>query len=634
MEGEKTSKPFWQRPLLINPCYFALLFLGMCIMTFEHIVSMEKGWTLSPIYFLSNALIQSFLEALVLVFIGSAIKTYFHRGVYYFFISLCFLFFILHYIDFILVRFMDISIYYGLYWVFSESFDNFIELLHLTGIKITTWSWFLAAAALMIPLSAIFLYKLTAKLTLEKRVRINHKRLIQTFFCAFIGLIAMDIIVAPKIEYQTYHYYQKALPWKSTLFSPNKSTIQIEKSLKTLPNENQVLKKVHSVPFNLTKKPNIYLFIVESLREDFLNEKTAKHITSFKKENIFFKKTFSSANATQISWYSIFHSNYPLHWEEAKKKWKSGSIPLQILKKMGYKIHLYSAAQLNYYGLSDVIFGKNHYLADSYHVYPHYFPTQASESDLKTINAFTQDLNQNEAKEGNVYLFFLESTHFNYNWPENYPLHFKPISEEKTHLRISNSLKNIELIKNRYRNSIHFVDSLFGKVVETLKDQGLYRDSVLIFTGDHGEEFFEEGQLFHASHLSPMQIEPPIYMKLGNNQRASEKDVQKHVISHIDIFPTVIDYLIDNQPFKIFDGQSIFDEKRKNYVISARFNGPRAPDEILISDGEQKGIFKLSGTKALHILSVKGQEKEALEKKPFIIKEKFNAAITELFNGR
>ncbi len=632
MEGGKTSKSFWQRTLLINPYYFGVLLIGMCVMNIYHVVSLEKAWALSPIYFLSYALIQSLLEVLLLVLVGNIIKALFHKAIYYGFISLCFLFFTLHYADFILVRYMDISVYYGLHWVFDESFENFIELLHLTGISIGTWVFLLVSAALLIPLFAIILYTLTGKLAEKKPIKITHKGLAKTLCCLPIGLIAMDMMMTPRVERQQYYHYERILPWKSTLLSRSEVIISMENSLKKLPNEHKTLKEVHSIPISIPKKPNIYLFIVESLRQDFLTDKTAKNIKAFRDENITFKKTFSSANATQISWYSIFHSNYPLHWAEAKKKWKSGSIPLQLLKKMGYKIHVYSAAQLKYYGLSDVMFGKKHYLADSYHVYPHYYPTQAWESDVKAVDTFIHDLNKKGAKEGNVYVFFLESTHFNYNWPENYPVHFNPISEEKTHLRVSNSLKNIELIKNRYRNSIHFMDSLFGNVLSALKNKEIYDESIVIFTGDHGEEFFEEGQLFHASHLSPMQTEPPIYMKLGDNQRAREKHVEELVTSHIDIFPTVLDCLIGEQPFKVFDGESIFKDERRGYIISGRFNGPRAPKEILISNGEEKGVFRLTGKKTLEVRSFKGNQGKPIEIKPSMIQEEFGPAVSGLFN--
>ena len=365
MEGGKTSESFWQKALLINPYYFALILLGMFGLNVYHVVSLDQIWTLSPIYFLVYALTESFLEVLVLVFIGNVVKTYLPRACYFGFVSLCFFFFTLHYVDFMLTRFMDISIFYGLHWIFSESLDNFIEILHITGISIQAWAFLLAGAVIIIPMLAMTLYGLTGRLA-KQPLKITHKGLAKTLFCLPIGLMALDLTVTSHLDRNDYHYYQRILPWKSTLIAHDELTIHMEKPLKPLMDEKEVLKAVHSVSVSAAYRPNIYLFVVESLREDFMTEENAKNISAFKKENISFGKTYSNANCTQDSWYSIFSSNYPFHWAEAKKKNQSGSVPLQVLKKLGYQIHVYSAAQLNYYGMAPALFGRKHYLADSY----------------------------------------------------------------------------------------------------------------------------------------------------------------------------------------------------------------------------------------------------------------------------
>lgn len=631
MEGGKSSKSFWQQILIINPYYFALLFLGMFILNISHIVSLDQGWLFSPLYFLFYAWIESGIEILFFMFIGNVIKTYLPRFIYYGYVSLCFLFFILHYIDFILVRFMDMSVFYGLQWVFCETFENFIELLHLTGISLNSWIFIAISILIIIPLCALILYRFTSRIAGKKPIKMTHKGLFTGLCFMPLALLALDFTMTPMVKREDYQYYQRILPWKSTMISREAPVIHLKKPLKKLESEKETLKKVHSISMVVEKKPNIYLFIVESLREDFLTRDTAKNISMFGKENLKFGQSFSNANCTQEAWYSIFHGNYPFHWTQAKKNWKSGSMPLQILKKMGYQVHIYSAAQLRYYGMDEVIFGKNHYLADSYNVYPHYSPTEAWESDDLAMQKFMGDIDKKWAKEGNVFVFFIESTHFNYSWPTSYPTHFTPISEEKTHLRVSNSLKNIELIKNRYRNSIHYVDSLFGKATDALKKNQLYDDAIILFTGDHGEEFFEEGQLFHASHLSRMQTEIPIYLKLGRDKWENALPADQMMISQIDLFPTILDYLIGKQLFDIFDGESIFKENRKGFAISARFNGPQPPNEFFIHDGEKKCIFRFRGPQDLEIVKMQDRNGKSLEVDKELIYKEFAPAFDTLF---
>ena len=176
------------------------------------------------------------------------------------------------------------------------------------------------------------------------------------------------------------------------------------------------------------------------------------------------------------------------------------------------------------------------------------------------------------------------------------------------------------------------MDSLFGRVIEKLKERELYDDAVILFTGDHGEEFFEEGQLFHASHLSSMQTEPPIYMKLGSNQRASHLNLDELKVSQVDMLPTVLDYLLGDQPFDIFDGESIFKEKRKPYVISARFNGPRAPQEFFILDGEHKSTFRFQGNNALELWETKDLSGKVLEMKKEDVQKRLAPIFKDLFD--
>jgi len=635
---------FIRQKLVINPYYFALLLVGLFGLNFYHVFGFEKELSFSPFFFLAYAIGQSLLEVLVLAFVANLIRKYLHKSLYYFFISLCFLCIFMHYVDFLLVRFMDFSLFFGIDIVLDETLDNFIELLHLTGISINSWIFAGVAVVLFLPLIAMILHYLTSKIAYAKPIGISHGQLLKALFCIPLGLVVLDLTFSPLVNKEEFQFYQRVLPWKSTLISPKEQLLELTRSLRTHPSEKEALKELHSVPITLEKRPNIYLFIAESLREDFITNETAPHASKFRDENIQLGQTLSNANCTQLSWYSIFHSRYPLGWASKKKTWKSGSIPLQTLKKLGYKIRLYSAAQLKYYGAGELIFGKKNHLADTYHLYTHYAPVTAAETDEQVMEKVLSDHQKKWAREGNVFLIFLDSTHFNYSWPTDWPLKFTPISEEKTDLRVSNSIRDIELIKNRYRNSIHYVDSLFGRLISCLKKKGLYKDSLIVFTGDHGEEFFEEGQLFHASHLSRMQTNAPIYYKLGDNSRAKDLRADQILSSHVDIFPTILDTLIGEQTFfKLFDGESLFKKERFPFVVSGRHNGGRNPAEFFIHDGQKKVIAKFLPSKQIHqskvleIISLKDLNGKTLDvgtpkQTEAYIRSHYQEAINRLFS--
>jgi len=636
---------FIRQKLVINPYYFVLLLTGLFGLNFYHVFGFEKDLSFSPFFFLAYAIGQSLLEMLALAFVANLIRKYLHKSLYFFFINLCFICIFMHYVDFLLIRFMDFSIFFGIDIVLDETLDNFIELLHLTGISIHSWIFAGIAIVIFLPIIAIILHHLTGKLARTKPLGISHGHMLKALFCIPLGLVVLDLTFSPLVEKEDFRFYQRVLPWKSTFITPKEHMIQMSRCLRTQPSEKQALKELHSVPISLEKKPNIYLFIAESLREDFITSETAPHTVAFREENIHLGQTLSNANCTQLSWFSIFHSQYPIGWASKKKSWKSGSIPLQTLKKLGYKIHVYSAAQLKYYGVGELVFGKKNHLADSYNLYTHYAPITAAETDEQVIQKLLDDHQKKWTREGNVFLIFLDSTHFNYSWPKDRPLKFMPISEEKTDLRVSNSIRDIELIKNRYRNSIHYVDSLFGQVLACLKEKNIYDDSLIVFTGDHGEEFFEEGQLFHASHLSRMQTRAPIYYKLGDNSCAKALDTKAILSSHVDIFPTILDTLIGEKPFfKLFDGESLLKEKRLPFVISGRHNGGRNPSEFFIHNGKEKVIAKFLSHKRIHhstaleIVSLKDLSDKTVnigtsKQVESYIRSNFSQAINYLFSG-
>ncbi len=630
--------------LTLNFYYFGLVFLVFMGMHLYHLFLIEGNDTFSTLFFFLYAVGESLLEVFALTILGKLICCSRSRVMYYALIVLTFLAICLHFFDVILHKFLDLSIYRWLDMVVDESWDNFVELLHQTGIQMSFWISLLVLVACILPLVAIGVDRLTHLISRKKKVSLSHKGLFLGVTGITLLLFLFDLGLAPFLSPCDHKRLARLLPWKSTLISPDPDVMVFQKPLRPLPSEEEMLLASKKQAKPLENRPNIYLFVVESLREDFINKETAQHVDCFRNENIRVGTTYSNANATQMSWYSIFHSNYPFYWESvAKGGWKSGSIPLQILKKQGYKVHVYSAAQLDYYRLSDVMFGKEAALIDEYHQFPHYSPKETWESDQEAIDAFHRDLKQDSLREGNVFVFFLDSTHFNYSWPKDYPVHFSPISNESTHFRLANSHENVEMIKNRYRNSIHYVDSLFGSVVSHLKEVGLYDESVILFLGDHGDEFLEQGQLFHTSHLSWMQIRPPIYYKLGDNQLAKGRDLSQVISSQVDLFPTVLHYLFGEETFKgIFQGESIFQRQRQGYAISARHNGSRAPTTFCIHNGKQKLTARFESVKNLwkqnkiEIVDLQDPQDrplnvESLEEKKRLIQNAFGPVFSRLF---
>ncbi|MBW2398613.1 MAG: sulfatase-like hydrolase/transferase [Deltaproteobacteria bacterium] len=91
-----------------------------------------------------------------------------------------------------------------------------------------------------------------------------------------------------------------------------------------------------------------------------------------------------------------------------------------------------------------------------------------------------------------------------------------------------------------YEGEIEFLDANIAKLIAKLRALGVYDDSVIALTSDHGEEFYEHGGWWHGLTLYDEQIHVPLVVKWANAQRASIPDARNHIARLIDVSPTLI----------------------------------------------------------------------------------------------
>jgi len=472
-----------------------------------------------------------------------------------------------------MIRLMDASIAFIFRFLFGSGIDHlfvaFQALNMNSGMVLLTLS-----TLSLIPILGIGFYWITSHISRKVPLYLNLKQVILT--CSILGctLFVFELCAHPFLTHHTYSKHQNKLPLGTTFFTPKRDQIKLSNPFSPLRNEEITVKNIPDIKGS--HLPNIYLFVIETFREDFLNSQSAPNLTAFASENIDFESSFSNANATHLSWFSIFHSNIPLHWKETKDHWKGGSIPLQYLKKLGYKVHVHSSADLKYFNMDQLIFGNSLQIVD--HMENHSNLEIATfEKDALNMRSLKKDLKQ----EGHLYLIFLDSPHSEYSFPEEGPLPFEPICKKIDYLMIHPKSPDLEKIKNRYRNSIHYVDGLIGDFFATLKKNGLMESAIIAITGDHGEEFFEDGALFHSTHLNDYQTGVPIFLKFPDKSWTP----QTKTATHLDLFPSILHYLTNQAEFSsLFDGESIFKKGRVPCRIAFAQKGCEKPTEFLIKN--------------------------------------------------
>lgn len=619
----------------INYLYFGALFVVL-LLTSSSSIFLKDNLSGSRFFFFFYAAVQAALETGLFICLSALAHRFLGKKAFSLVIGCTFVFLFIHLADFVIDRITDLSIWDAVAFISQESLENLFYLLDASGVPL--WGWgILTVLMLSLPFWGLLFYRWSEKVTRFQPVALRREWLLQFFFCMPLALLFWDYSASRVIHPDTYTAFLQSLPWKFTFLQPKTVLFPLSDPLRA-PKKEMVLKEeIEADTTVLAKKPNIYLFIVESLRGDAINSEGAPHLYKFKQEALQPERMLSNANGTHLSWFSIFHSQFSFFWNEMQKeKWSTGSGPLRLLKKWGYKVRLYTSAQLGYFSMETLLFGKDRELVDVNLPFHHVLPVTAADSDAKVCEVLQKDLADPNLQEGQVFIVFWDATHFDYSWPKDWTPKFTPYAKEFAYFNAYYSQNKIDLIRNRYRNAVHFVDHLFGKFLASLPNRD---EAIIALMGDHGEEFFERGHLFHNSHLVNEQTHIPILVQLGN--LGPEKI--KGTLSHMDLFPTILHYL-KGEEVSLFEGRSVFGEERWPFTLISRFNAGRTPYEFCLHNGKHKLIAQFTNrrnifaSKELHIRSVRGlDDRPAFEKRenPMDwVEEEFGPAFDRLFRSQ
>lgn len=95
-----------------------------------------------------------------------------------------------------------------------------------------------------------------------------------------------------------------------------------------------------------------------------------------------------------------------------------------------------------------------------------------------------------------------------------------------------------EPMAKAYRDEIAHMDKHIGRLLDHLREQGGYDDALIVFTSDHGEEFYDHQGWWHGKTLYDEVIGVPIMVKYPGNAFAGT--VVRGLVRHLDVAPTAV----------------------------------------------------------------------------------------------
>ena len=94
---------------------------------------------------------------------------------------------------------------------------------------------------------------------------------------------------------------------------------------------------------------------------------------------------------------------------------------------------------------------------------------------------------------------------------------------------------------NPYDGEVQYADEIVGKLLDRLREKGLYDEATIILLSDHGEGLGDHGEDEHGIFLYRETIQVPLVIKLPNSTRGGQRAAAP--VQHVDLVPTVLELL-------------------------------------------------------------------------------------------
>ena len=294
---------------------------------------------------------------------------------------------------------------------------------------------------------------------------------------------------------------------------------------------------------------NILYIVIDSWRKDFMSEQITPNIYKFSKNCQLFQNHSSGSNMTTGGIFTIFYG-IPATYYDTFTGQQIAPVFISELQKQNYEMLIFSSSNLENPPFNRNVFANVPNLE--------LFTTgeTPSERDSEINKKWLSNIEKTDNKKPFFGFLFYDSAH-GFDYPKNYKLPFSPSLSEVNFLDLNDDYNPKQLI-NRYKNSLHFVDSLVGEVLLNLDKKGVLKNTIVVITSDHGQEFNDnkKGYWQHGGNFSDYQIGVP--MLVFDASKAPK--IQSQQTLHYDIAPTMMkNYLgIENNFIDYSFGQDLY----------------------------------------------------------------------------
>jgi arylsulfatase A-like enzyme len=312
-------------------------------------------------------------------------------------------------------------------------------------------------------------------------------------------------------------------------------------------------------------KPNIFIFVIDSLRQDYVPHYSSSatftpEIARFADDSIEFKKAFTRYAGTALSEPAIWVGAMQAHKQYIQPFYPMNNLET-LLQNEGYD------SFVSVDGILGLMFSPS-------------FPVHRLDEHTKnwgeldfvpTLAEIQRDIDARPDKAKPIFV---------YTQPQN----VHTVTMELTKHGSTRREMSIYELKR--------IDKAFGEFIGFLKNRGMYENSIIVLTSDHGDAYGEFGRYGHCDFLFPEVIRIPLVIHLPSEMRRKMVWDSESVAFSLDVTPSIY-YLLGHRPILNNEllGRPLFTETqaerqayvRKDYLLASSY---AAVYGILSDDGD------------------------------------------------
>ena len=325
---------------------------------------------------------------------------------------------------------------------------------------------------------------------------------------------------------------------------------------------------------------NVIIVAVESLRNDTIGlfhqgKEVLPNINQLAAQGLVFSRAYAQSTHSDYADVCLVSSLYPLrsrkhHFYHADDPWPRTMLH-DVLHEVGYATAIISSQNESWGGMDRFLTtdnldwfyhpGRRRTLPDRPFKLPDLkdgllagkFP------DRHTTDVAVRWIEYQTSRGDPFCLSMnLQSSHFPHLIPADAPRPFQPAELDSSIKFSSYPEDEVPVIRNAYFNAIQECDRQVGRLVKSLKKLGIWRNTILVVTGENGEAFNENGCAGHACNPTEPVLRVAAVVSAPGLISAR---VEEYPFEHVDLAPTVLHLLgMDSHPN--FQGIDILSQNR------------------------------------------------------------------------